>query len=80
MERNHTPYEADEVECKDCFSVLSDPDEEACSACGEPTCEECAHLWSDEPLCAACFSALRKQALNRLQKDAQVGDLFQEAA
>jgi formylmethanofuran dehydrogenase subunit E len=79
-ERNHTPYEADEVECKDCFEAVDEPDEEFCSACGEPTCKTCAHLWSEEPLCAACFAALRRQALKRLQNDPQVGDLFKEAA
>jgi formylmethanofuran dehydrogenase subunit E len=80
MERNHTPYEASQVECKDCFSPVIDADEEYCNACGEPTCVECSRVVNDEPLCNGCFAALRKQALKRLQNDPQVGDLFQEAA
>jgi formylmethanofuran dehydrogenase subunit E len=79
-ERPHSPYEADEVECRDCFENLSDPDEEACSACGEPLCIDCAHVVNDEPLCAKCFAALLAQALKRLQRDPLVGDVFGRVA
>jgi hypothetical protein len=72
--------EADEVECRDCFEPLADPDEEACMACGEPLCVECSRVVNDEPLCNACFAALRTQALKRLQRDPLVSDLFQDAA
>jgi hypothetical protein len=80
MERNQTPYEASQVECKDCFSYVIDADEEYCNACGEPLCLECSQVVADEPLCNGCFAACRKSALNSLQLDSLVGDLFKVAA
>jgi hypothetical protein len=79
-ERNHTPYEADDVECVDCGENLSDPDEEYCLACSAPLCLDCQNCVNDEPLCNGCFSALRAEALRRLQRDPQIGDLFGRAA
>jgi formylmethanofuran dehydrogenase subunit E len=79
-ERAHSPREASEVECKDCFSLVADADEEYCEKCGEPLCEECQVIFNDEPLCAKCFSALAEAALASLQRDPQIGDLFRRAA
>ena len=79
-ERSHSPREASTVECKDCFSNLDEPDEEYCLRCSEPLCTECSRVVADEPLCNACFAAYRKSALNSLQLDPLVGDLFKDAA
>jgi hypothetical protein len=79
-ERPHTPQECEQVECKDCFESVGDPDEEYCEACGEPVCLDCQKVVHDEPLCAACFALLAKEALKRLRRDPLVGDVFQEAA
>jgi hypothetical protein len=75
-ERSHSPREASEVECKDCFSAVGDPDEEYCLRCSEPLCTECQVVLADEPLCNRCFALLKKAALASLQNDPLVGDLF----
>src|SRR3982750_481694 len=75
-ERNHTPYEASMVECKDCFESVEDADDEFCNFCGDPLCLDCQKVVNDEPLCSHCFSTLAEVALASLQRDPQVGDLF----
>jgi hypothetical protein len=80
MERNHTPYEASEVECRDCFSYVLDADEDYCEMCGDPLCEECVNCVNDEPLCVGCFSSLAEVALESLRRDSLIGDLFEVAA
>ncbi|MFL6353366.1 MAG: hypothetical protein ACJ74Z_16160 [Bryobacteraceae bacterium] len=80
MERNHTPYEASEVECKDCFSYVVDADEEFCEKCGGPLCLDCQTVVNDEPLCEKCLLVLSESALESLRNDPEIGDLFQVAA
>jgi hypothetical protein len=79
-ERPHSPRECSTVECQDCFEFVSDTDENYCRVCGEPLCEECAQIVAAEPLCAKCFAASQKAAIESLQRDPEVGEVFRKAA
>jgi hypothetical protein len=76
LERNHTPYESEEIECCDCLEFVSDPDSEFCAVCSEPLCSDCARILAEEILCAKCFAASQKAAIESLQRDPEIGDLF----
>jgi hypothetical protein len=77
-ERAHSARETSNVECCDCFDYVLDADEDFChgSGCGEPLCADCQILIADEPYCSRCAAALKKAAMESLQKDPQIGDLF----
>jgi hypothetical protein len=79
-ERNHTPFESDDLaECIDCLEERCTKDD-YCRGCSEPLCEECQQIVADEPLCAKCFAASQKAAIESLQNDPDIGQIFQKAA